>query len=74
MERLGSFIRIPQVMEQYQISRTTLQKFLANGMPHYRVGRIFYFDPNEINDWIRSFEKTEGEVQFEEDDDEWEDI
>jgi predicted DNA-binding transcriptional regulator AlpA len=41
-----------EVMQLFRISKSTLNRRIAEGMPHHKIGKAVYFNPKEINEWI----------------------
>ena len=50
-------ITVKQVMKEYQVSRTTVQKWMKKGLPFYKTEKMVRFDPVEVNNWIRGTKK-----------------
>lgn len=50
-------ITVKQVMKEYQVSRTTVQKWMEKGLPFYKTEKMIRFDPVEVDAWIRGYRK-----------------
>lgn len=50
-------ITFKEIMKIYQVSRTTVQKWVKAGLPSYKTGRLVRFDPAEVDRWIRRWDK-----------------
>ena len=46
-------ITVKEVMAAYKVSRTTVQKWMKQGLPYSKVGRLVRFDADEVAKWIR---------------------
>ncbi len=46
-------ITIKEVMALYKVSRTTVQKWMKQGLPYSKVGRLVRFDAGEVAKWVR---------------------
>ena len=53
MEGGDILITYKDVMDKYKVSRTTVQKWVKDGMPFYKIGKSVRFDEKEIDSWIR---------------------
>lgn len=42
-----------EMQEMLKISRSTLNRRIAEGMPHYKKGKFAFFDINEVSEWIK---------------------
>ena len=47
-------IRIKDIVALFKVSRNTVYKWLAEGMPVYRVGKLLFFDKCEIVEWVKN--------------------
>jgi len=45
------------LMAALKISKATLERYKANGLPHYRVGRRPLFDIEAVRGWITSHQQ-----------------
>lgn len=50
-------IRLTETLNTYKISKPTLYKWIRNGCPVSYVGRMPYFDTEEVTAWIKSQKK-----------------
>jgi len=50
-------ITVKEVMKAYQVSRTTVQKWMKKGLPFYKTEKLVRFDPAEVEQWIRGYRK-----------------
>lgn len=48
-----AMIRTREMMKLFTISRQTMTKMMDEGLPYYKVGRILYFDDDEVVGWIK---------------------
>lgn len=42
-----------EVQEMFKISRTTLNRRIAEGMPNHKKGKFVFFDIDEVSAWIK---------------------
>lgn len=52
-------IRLNELLKTMSISKPTIYKWIKAGCPVHYVGKIPYFDMEEVNLWIKSLEKGE---------------
>lgn len=45
------------IMETLGISRTTIDKWVSEGLPLYKIGQINFINRDELNDFIRKHKK-----------------
>jgi excisionase family DNA binding protein len=46
-------ITVKDIMRIYQVSRTTVQNWVKQGLPHYKIGRLIRFNQDDLTEWIR---------------------
>jgi len=46
-------ITFKEVMAIYKVCRATVQKWVKQGLPCYKTGRLVRFDIAEVDAWIR---------------------
>lgn len=46
-------IRFKELVKKYNVSRPTIYKWISLGCPVHYVGKIAYFDTEEIDNWIK---------------------
>lgn len=47
-------LTVEQVMEHLQISRSTLFRYIKQGLPKVQLSaRKVFFDQNEVDDWVK---------------------
>lgn len=52
------YIGIREAARRLNKSGETIRKWASRGLiPHYRVNRIVFFDPSELEEWARSHAK-----------------
>lgn len=39
--------------EKYQVSESTVNRWIAQGMPKYKIGKNVRFDELEVDEWFR---------------------
>jgi len=45
-------VRMRDLQERLSVSRATLNRWLAAGMPSEKLGGVRLFDPEKVNAWI----------------------
>lgn len=50
---MSPWLRLADLMEQVRVSRSTIHRWLRQGLPRHKVGRIVLFDLQEVEEWIR---------------------
>ena len=48
---------IKDVMSKYKTSRSTVYKWIKNGLPVHKIGNLLRFDESEVEGWVREYEK-----------------
>jgi excisionase family DNA binding protein len=48
---------IKDVMAKYKTSRTTVYKWIKNGLPVHRIGKLLRFNESEVEGWVCQYEK-----------------
>jgi predicted DNA-binding transcriptional regulator AlpA len=49
---MKELVRVNDLLKQVRISRATLFRWMNQGLPHKKIGRIVLFDPPEVAAWI----------------------
>lgn len=47
-----SFITMESVLEELDVSYSTLKRMMNEGLPHYKRGKKLYFNPTKVQDWF----------------------
>lgn len=47
-----SFITMESVLEELDVSYSTLKRMMNEGLPHYKRGKKLYFSPTKVQDWF----------------------
>lgn len=42
-----------EICEYFKISNTTIMKWIEQGVPHYKQGRTYRFDLDEVKAWLK---------------------
>ena len=50
-------MRIKDVMGLFGICRTTVYKWMRAGMPHSYVGKLLFFEQDEVTSWVKNHGK-----------------
>jgi excisionase family DNA binding protein len=48
--------------QMMSISRMTLYQYIKMGMPHYRIRRKILVNPEEFQEWMQQFRKSQPTV------------
>lgn len=48
---------VAELMAIYQVSRTTIQHWMKQGLPFYKIGKSVRFDATEVDTWVRGCKK-----------------
>jgi excisionase family DNA binding protein len=51
---------VSDVAKKYQVSETTVNRWIAKGLPKYKIGRTVRFDETEVDAWVRDQGKEES--------------
>ena len=46
-------LRIKDIQEQYKVSRPTIYKWIENGLPIMRVGRLVFIEEKDLKKFIK---------------------
>ncbi|MEW2006701.1 helix-turn-helix domain-containing protein [Microbacterium sp. MMO-113] len=50
-----AWLSVEDIAQHLGVSKDTVYTWVANkGMPAHKVGRLWKFQPSEIDDWVRS--------------------
>lgn len=44
---------VKQMQEEYGISRTTIYNYIAEGLPHFKVGKLVRFEREVVLQWFK---------------------
>ena len=47
-----SFITMESVLDELDVSYSTLKRMMNEGLPHYKRGKKLYFNPSKVQDWF----------------------
>ena len=48
------FLKKKEVAERYGISVSSVNNYMRQGMPYYRIGsKLVRFDPEEVEKWLK---------------------
>ncbi len=47
-----SFITMESILEELDVSYSTLKRMMNEGLPHYKRGKKLYFSPTKVQDWF----------------------
>lgn len=50
--------RVKEIMSLLGVSRTTVYKWMKDGMPHIYVGKLLFFDKVEVTAWVKNHERN----------------
>lgn len=50
----GRIFTVREVMECFDVSRPTVYKWLALGLPSYRIGRVIRIVEADLNEWFEA--------------------
>jgi hypothetical protein len=56
----GGFLTTAELRKNLRRSPQTIRLFVADGMPVHRVNRRLYFDPTEVEGWLRARNSRSG--------------
>ncbi|MCZ6551315.1 MAG: helix-turn-helix domain-containing protein [candidate division NC10 bacterium] len=60
-ETPGQFVRVTEVQKILPVSRARIYQLVEDGgLPHYRIGKVIFFDLTEVESWIREHRKCNG--------------
>jgi excisionase family DNA binding protein len=48
------YLTVEDVMKKYQIAQSTVYKWMSEGMPKVKMGRLTRFEAEAIDEWIRN--------------------
>ena len=54
MEEQEKYLSTGQLMEFLEISRSTVYRLMAKGMPNIMIGSVHRFSVNQVTDWLKS--------------------
>ncbi len=58
-EKMGKWMSMKQICEYLGISRDTATKWIkTKGMPAHQIDRIWRFDKEEVDEWMRNNGKS----------------
>ena len=52
VEKNFSFITMESILEELDVSYSTLKRMMNEGLPHYKRGKKLYFNPTKVQDWF----------------------
>lgn len=44
-----------QLRKRMNWTHQALKTMIQKGLPHYRPGKLRYYSPKEVNDWLKQF-------------------
>ena len=47
-----SFITMDSLMEELEVSYSTMRRMMLEGLPHYKRGKKIYFNPDKVQSWF----------------------
>lgn len=50
-------IRMKEVIWLFNVSRNTAYKWISLGMPKYKVGKLLFFEKEEVIEWVKNHDK-----------------
>ena len=54
MEEQEKYLSTNQLMDFLEISRSTIFRLMAKGMPNIMIGSVHRFPVNQVTDWLKS--------------------
>ncbi len=48
-----TWLRFPALMERLKVSEATLRRWLRQGLPRVKMGRVLLFDAAEVDAWLK---------------------
>lgn len=49
-------LRIKDIIIMFGISKTTVYAWMKKGMPHIYIGKLLFFDCDEVMIWVKQHE------------------
>ena len=54
------YIDLKTLAKESSLSVYTLRKFVKKGLPHYRIGRKILVKPEDFDQWMEQYQKSEN--------------
>jgi excisionase family DNA binding protein len=54
-EATAEYLSLAELAQYCSVAKKTLNKWLRNGMPYYRVGRLVRVKRSEFDAWMKQF-------------------
>jgi len=53
-EEANYMLRVKETMALFGVSRTTIYKWMKDGMPHIYVGKLLFFEKDKVVEWVQN--------------------
>ena len=58
------WLSVEDICSYLGVSRDTVYKWIKMGMPAHRVGRLWKFKTNEVDDWVKAGGADEARIRL----------